>query len=264
MASLLPYEPSPRDSPFNRSVEPETDGLDGQDVVPSPEHEDLHHVIERLVDAVIQLRTLYKCAERRRQSQKLALSMGIDVENNIEDSFPELEQINAIEKVANDNMVIDIALLGALHEPSVLAKMSEHTDNLHRWIEMNGSHVGYVVDTLMKHYKSLKNSPNSILKRIEDLLFEASAIRTKLEERFQREKLSQQSSGLLQKRAVAMMRSALEPLLMDFRVREESMFQERTESVCQDLWQLMVPLNGTSAMGDGDNTGGHVDEDNGN
>lgn len=182
MASLLPYEPSSRDSPFNRSVEPETDGLDGQDVVPSPEHEDLHHVIERLVDAVIQLRTLYKCAERRRQSQKLALSMGIDVENNIEDSFPELEQINAIEKVANDNMAIDIALLGALHEPSVLAKMSEHTGNLHRWIEMNGSHVGHVVDALMKHYKSLKNSPNSILKRIEDLLFEVLGIRTKLEE----------------------------------------------------------------------------------
>lgn len=120
--------------------------------------------------------------ERRRQSQKLALSMGIDVENNAEDSLPELEQINAIEKVANDNIAVDIALLGALYEPSVLAKTSEHIDNLHRWIETNGTHVGHVVDALMKHYKSLKFPPNSASTRIEDLLFEASTIKNKLEE----------------------------------------------------------------------------------
>ncbi|KAK0483636.1 hypothetical protein IW261DRAFT_969532 [Armillaria novae-zelandiae] len=172
MAPLLSYELSSEDSAFSRSVELETDSY-GQDVVPSPEQEDLlHHLIEPFVDAVIQLRTLDNCVERRRQSQKLALSMGIDVENNTEDNLPELEQINVIEKVANDNLAMDIALLGALHEPSVLEKMSEHTDKLHHWVQTNGSHVGHVVDALMKHYKSLKFPPNSTLTDIEKLLFE--------------------------------------------------------------------------------------------
>ncbi|PBK78164.1 hypothetical protein ARMSODRAFT_947031 [Armillaria solidipes] len=184
--------------------------------------------------------------------------MGIDVENNTEDSLPELEQINAIEKVANDSIAMDIALLGALHEPSVLVKMSEHTDNLHRWIETNGSHVGHVVDALMKHYKSLKISPNS---RIADLLFEASAIKNKLEEKVEREKSSQQN--LLQKRAAAVIRTALEPVLMDFRAREENLLQERNERFSQSLRECMVLSIGTSAMGDGDNTSGHGDEDNG-
>ncbi|KAK0503273.1 hypothetical protein EDD18DRAFT_626291 [Armillaria luteobubalina] len=187
----------------------------------------------------------------------------IDVENNTEDNLPELEQINAIEKIASDNLAMDIALLGALHEPSILEKMNEHTDNLHHWIETNGSHVSHVVDALMKHYKSLKFSPNSTLTRIENLFFEVSAIKNKLEEKVQREKSSQQSSGLLQKRATAVMRSALEPVLMNFRVREESMFQERTERVRQDFQQRMVPFTGPSSMGNGDNIGGHVDEDSG-
>lgn len=48
---------------------------------------------------------------------------------------------------------------------------------------------------------------------------------------------------------------------MDFRVREEGMFQERNERFLQGLRQCMVPSIGTSAMGNGDNTSGHGDED---
>ncbi|KAK0210764.1 hypothetical protein DFS33DRAFT_320196 [Desarmillaria ectypa] len=256
----MSYEMSSRNFAFDTFVQ--NDGSDGQAIISSPEQEDLVHVMEPFLDAMIQLEILDKCVERRHQSQRLALSMGIGVENNTEDSLPELEQINSIETLANDKIAVDMTRLGALHEPSVPAKMNPHTNILHHWIETNGNCVRHVIDTLVKYYDTSNFLSNSASSHIKSLLSEALTIKNKLDEKVEHGRKPYTQQILLQTRAVAVVRSALEPILMDFRVQEENMWQKHKEKFYQGLRKCMAPSIETSAKGDGDNTSDHGDDDN--
>ncbi|KAK0459739.1 uncharacterized protein EV420DRAFT_287073 [Desarmillaria tabescens] len=165
--------------------------------------------------------------------------------------LPELEQINSVETLANDRLKVDMVLLSALHEPSVLAKMSAHINELHHWMETNRNHARRIADTLVKHYKSFNFPLNSVSSRIGDLLSEALAIRNKLEEKVECEKKPYTQQSILQKRAASVVRSALEPILADFRVQEENTWQEHKERFWQGLQKCMAPSIEMSEKGNG-------------